>query len=89
MVTNKDMDKKVGAVLENSRKRSGITQEKLAERVNISVAYYRDIAHGKSRPNWVTWAEICRELGIDPKYLIDTYVKPKHDKTNEKMDLNL
>ena len=89
MVTNKAMDKKVGAVLEDSRKRRGITQEKLAERVSISVAHYRNIARGKSRPNWVIWAEICKELGLDPNYLINTYVKPEHDKTNEKMDLNL
>ena len=89
MVTNKDMDKKVGAIFENRRKRRRITQEKLAGRVGISVVYYRDIARGKSRPNWVIWTEICSILGIDPNYIIERYVKPELDKTEEDMDLKL
>ncbi len=89
MVTNKDMDKKVGAVFENRRKKRKITQEKLAARVGISVVYYRDIARGKSRPNWVTWTEICSILGIDPNYIIELYVKPELEKTEEYIDLKI
>ncbi|MDE7361551.1 MAG: helix-turn-helix domain-containing protein [Oscillospiraceae bacterium] len=59
------LEKEFGRIMRRSRKASGITQETLAEIVNISCVYCRQIEHGEHRATWITWLRICSVLQID------------------------
>lgn len=59
------MEKEFGRIMRRSRRANGITQEALAELVNISGVYCRQIEHGEHRTTWITWLKICSALEID------------------------
>jgi len=54
----------IGKRIQKNRRRCGITQEVLAERVNVSVPHVSRIENGGSSPSLQTLVDICNVLGI-------------------------
>ncbi len=59
------LKQKFAVLVREKRVNSHITQEHLAEVVEISEVYLRKIETGKATPNWIIWLKICTALDID------------------------
>lgn len=59
------LKQKFAVIARKKRIDSKITQEHLAEIVNISEVYLRKIETGKATPNWIIWLKICTALKIE------------------------
>lgn len=57
--------KLIGQRVKYYRKQSGLTQEQLAERVNISDVYLSRIENGAAKPTLDVYANICSTLRCD------------------------
>ena len=62
---NMELKQKFATVVRKKRLNSHITQEHLAEIVEISEVYLRKIETGKATPNWIIWLKLCTALDID------------------------
>ncbi len=64
--------KKIGAKILYNRRLQGLTQEKLAEKANISPSYLSKIEHGmySNLPLTTLWI-IAEALGIDSNELLE------------------
>ncbi len=60
-----DILKKLGARIQEERKKARLTQEELAERVDLSVNYIGYIERGKQAPYLKTLERIADALGIE------------------------
>ena len=60
-----DILKKLGARIREERKRANLTQEKLAEKVDLSVDYIGYIERGKQAPYLKTLERIAKALGVE------------------------
>ena len=79
----RELDVIFGAIMKNKRQQLGLTQEKLAELVGISIVYCQDLEKGKSRSSWVIWVKICVVLNIDINSIIEDYIKPEVNEVGE------
>lgn len=52
------------------RKKLGMTQEKLAELVDLSVNYISEIENGKKKPSLKRLGQIAKALGVPASYLL-------------------
>lgn len=66
----RDLLVEFGQNLRAERKGSGLTQEDLAERLNISVAYVSLLERGGRNPPMTTVVELATELGVSSHYLM-------------------
>lgn len=53
----------IGSRLKNARIESGLTQQELAEKINVSIAFISRIERGSSHINLKRLSEICSILG--------------------------
>lgn len=60
---------KLGPLIKEKRIQLGITQEGLADRLNISLSFAGQIERGESMPSVETLALIICELNIDPRII--------------------
>lgn len=60
-----DILKKLGTRIREERKRAGLTQEKLAEKVDLSVDYIGYIERGKQAPYLKTLERIAKALRVE------------------------
>jgi transcriptional regulator with XRE-family HTH domain len=58
-----DLDK-LGDIIKNARKNKDITQEQLAEKMNISPRYLMSIENENKKPSYNVLFRLIRELGI-------------------------
>lgn len=65
LITNNDIA--LGKRIRKFRKRSGLTQEKLAEKVNVSVTHIGLVETGKRRVSLKTLYKIANALGVKIK----------------------
>ncbi|MEK7577997.1 MAG: helix-turn-helix transcriptional regulator [Patescibacteria group bacterium] len=68
LITNNDIT--LGRRIRRFRKRSGLTQEKLAEKVNVSVTHVGLVETGKRRLSLKTLQKIASTLGVKAKDLL-------------------
>ena len=61
----------IGERLKKARLKSGLTQEKLAEQLDVSVAFLSRIERGKSRVNLKRLNELCTILGVSEAYILN------------------
>lgn len=61
----------VGIVLRMFRNRSGLTLEKLGERLGVSANYISRLETGKQYPSIGTLIKFARALGVRPGELVD------------------
>lgn len=54
----------IGAHIRKTRDRQGITQEYLAERVNVSIPHISRIENGSAKPSLQVLVDICNALNI-------------------------
>lgn len=65
MVT--ENDKKLGTNIQKLRKKAGLTQEELGEKVKVSAKYIQFIEAGTRKPSLKTVYKIARVLGVNVK----------------------
>ena len=65
-----------GRRIREERKKLGMTQEKLAEDVNLSTAYIGQIERGERSPTPENVVAIANRLGVTVDYLLSDSVEP-------------
>ncbi len=62
--------KLIGKRIKKARKRTNITQENLAELMDVSSGYISQIERGVTKANLTTIDNICNHIGCDLSYII-------------------
>lgn len=62
--------KQIGRRIQEERKKTKITQETLAEMLDVSLGYVSQIERGITKPNLTTIDNICNYIGCDLSYII-------------------
>ncbi|MDE6469668.1 MAG: helix-turn-helix domain-containing protein [Eubacterium sp.] len=62
--------KLIGKRIQTSRKKRNITQQELAEFMDVSVGYISQIERGITKPKLTTIDSICSYIGCDLIYII-------------------
>lgn len=62
--------KLIGERIQKSRKEKNITQEELAELIEVSAGYISQIERGITKPNLTMMDIICTHIGCDLIYII-------------------
>ncbi len=75
----------IGWRLQDSRKRQGLTQEGLAERVGITVVYLSKVENGRVRPTLELLDSLCDSLGISLSALLTGIEIQKDEYANERV----
>lgn len=65
------LEQQFGKKLRELRKARGLTQEQLAEKVNVSYQAISNIERGLTGPSFTTLAVIARALKVKPRDLFD------------------
>ncbi len=74
---------KIGKYLKMIRKSNGYTQEKLAEKIDVSVRYISDIEQDRSMPSFEVLIRICNIFKISLDQVFSEYLKVKKNKSLE------
>lgn len=62
--------KLIGKRIQKSRKKVNMTQQELAERLDVSVGYVSQIERGITKPKLTTIDNICKHIRCDLNYII-------------------
>ena len=72
----------IGKRIQNARVKAGLTQEQLAEKLQISINYLSKVETGREKPNLEMIDKICNNLHISLSFLLtgvveesDTYMQ--------------
>lgn len=65
------MKYEIGNRIRKYRKNFGLTQEQLAEKINVSKGRISNWEQGINRPDADILADICRALNVSPSELLD------------------
>ena len=63
------LGEKIGVMIREKRNSQHLTQEELAEKVNLSTGMIGQIERGETMPSIESLDAIIKELGIDPRSL--------------------
>lgn len=66
----KNENKEIGRKIKEARKSKGLTQEKVAEMVDMSTGGYGKIERGEVRCTLFNLAKICKKLNLSMDYLL-------------------
>ena len=73
-MNNKDakleLNKVIGTRIRQSREIANMTQEKLADLINVTVQYVSDLERGKVGASLYTLSNICSALNVSADYLL-------------------
>lgn len=72
---------RLGDMVREKRKSHGITQEKLAEKVNVTTGMIGQIERGETMPSVETLAALIHQLDIDPQTLFFGAVRGEQEYT--------
>ena len=75
----------IGKRIQTRRQEQNITQEKLAERVGISVFYLSKIENGRVYPTLETLSNICTELDTELSAILSNTEIARKDYANERV----
>ena len=73
----------IGKRLKQARIDSGLTQEKLAEQLNVSVAFLSRVETGSSHINLKRLEQICRITGVSEGYILSGASENSNSYLNE------
>lgn len=76
----------IGKNIRKHRNRLGITQEVLAERINVSVPHISRIENGSAKPSLQTLVDICNVLDIPLDYLMHDSVSAAQRLTGNRLE---
>lgn len=68
------MKYEIGSRIRFYRKESGLKQEQLADRINVTKSRVSNWEQGINRPDADILADICRALNISPGSLLDVHL---------------
>ena len=74
---------KIGKNLQQIRKSNGYTQEKLAEKIEVSVRYISDIEQDRAKPSYEVLIRICNLFQITIDQIFSEYLKTKENRCLE------
>ncbi len=74
---------KIGANLQQIRKSNGYTQEKLAEKIEVSVRYISDIEQDRAKPSYEVLIRICNLFGVTLDQIFSEHLLAKKNKKLE------
>lgn len=61
----------IGERLQKARNETGLTQEKLAEKLDVSIAFLSRVERGSIKISLKRLSQICAILGIDEGYILN------------------
>lgn len=68
------MKYEIGGRIRLYRKQSGLTQEQLASKINVTKSRVSNWEQGINRPDADILADICRALNVSPSGLLDVHL---------------
>ncbi len=74
---------KIGKNLQQIRKSNGYTQEKLAEKIEVSTRYVSDIEQDRAKPSYEVLIRICNLFKVSLDQIFSEYLKIKENKSLE------
>lgn len=74
---------KIGKNLQTIRRSNGYTQEKLAEKIEVSVRYISDIEQDRAKPSYEILIRICNLFHITIDQIFSEYLDVKENKSLE------
>ena len=74
---------KIGKNLQTIRRSNGYTQEKLAEKIEVSVRYISDIEQDRAKPSYEILIRICNLFKISIDQIFSEYLEVKENKSLE------
>lgn len=84
MVIGMEIDKKlVGDRIKRRRKAAGLTQEALAEQIELSKNHLSNIERGRYLPTIEALMMICNALGQTPDYYLIGKISPETDRISQ------
>lgn len=83
-----DLKKMIGARIQNIRKSKGLTQDRLAEDVNISPKYLSSIERGRENPTLNTIIQLSDSLDVELEDFFES-VKLESPEISRKMIIDL
>lgn len=78
-------DKKIliGTKMQNIRKSLGLTQEQVAERLELAPHYVSDIERDKTKGSIDTLVKLCNIYNVSPSYILNDYINVKDTNTDD------
>lgn len=73
-------DIKIGTILKNTRKSLGLTQEKVAEHLDLAARYISDIERNKVKGSLDTLIGLCNLYNVTPTYILRDYISNVDEK---------
>ena len=70
MMERKEMNVRIGERVKISREAAGLTQEKLAEYIDVSVQYISDLERGVVGSSVKTMIKLCNVLKVSSDYIL-------------------
>ena len=74
---------KIGKIIQTIRKSNGYTQERLAEKIEVSVRYISDIEQDRAKPSYEVLIRICNLFHIGIDQIFGEYLEVKNNKILE------
>lgn len=74
----------IGNKIRKYRKESGLTQEQLAEKINVTKSRVSNWEQGINRPDADIIGNICRSLNVSPSDLLDVHLTDDELNVHEK-----
>ena len=74
---------KIGKNIQQIRKSNGYTQERLAEKIEVSVRYISDIEQDRAKPSYEILIKICNLFKISLNQIFREYLNIMDNKTLE------
>lgn len=85
MTLSKERSEAIGMNIKKAREEQGITQEEMAERVNLSPAYFGQLELGNKAPSLATLINIAESLRVS----VDSLIYGKNEGTTAENVLRL
>lgn len=82
------MKYEIGNRIRKYRKDSGLTQEQLAEKINVTKSRVSNWEQGINRPDADIIGLICRALNVSPSDLLDVHLTDDELSEHEKQVIN-
>lgn len=76
---NKNNDIKIGTILQKTRRSLGLTQEQVAEELNLASRYISDIERNKVKGSIDTLIGLCNVYNVTPTFILRDYITNKKE----------
>lgn len=67
----------IGTKMQNIRKSLGLTQEQVAEKLELAPHYVSDIERDKTKGSIDTLVKLCNIYNVSPSYILSDYINVK------------